>query len=84
MKILADYHTHTLYSHGKGTIEDNVKVAISKGIKTIGISDHSYKHIAYGVKKKDILKMREEVDYLNDKYTDINILLGMECNILDD
>lgn len=84
MKILADYHTHTLYSHGKGTIEDNVKVAISKGIKTIGISDHSYKHIAYGVKTKDIHKMREEVNSLNDKYSDINILLGMECNILDD
>ena len=40
MKILADYHTHTIYSHGKGTIEDNVKVAISKGIETLGISDH--------------------------------------------
>ncbi|MCC0631381.1 PHP domain-containing protein [Clostridioides sp. ZZV15-6388] len=84
MKILADYHTHTLYSHGKGTIEDNVKVAIAKGIKTIGISDHSYKHIAYGVKTKDIHKMREDVNSLNDKYSDINILLGMECNILDD
>ena len=34
MQILADYHTHTIYSHGKGTIEENVKVAISKGIKT--------------------------------------------------
>ncbi|PBH77606.1 hypothetical protein BGU53_18320, partial [Clostridioides difficile] len=27
------------------------------------MSDHSYKHIAYGVKKKDILKMREEVSF---------------------
>ena len=45
MQILADYHTHTVYSHGKGTIEDNVKEAISKGIKTIGISDHGYKHM---------------------------------------
>lgn len=84
MQILADYHTHTVYSHGKGTIEDNVKEAISKGIKTIGISDHSYKHMTYGVKIKEIYKMREEVDKLNLKYSNIDILLGMECNILDE
>lgn len=84
MEILADYHTHTIYSHGKGTIEDNVKVAIEKNIKTIGISDHGYKHIAYGVKYDSIAKMREEIDKLNEKYKEIEILLGMECNILDD
>ncbi|WP_296646410.1 PHP domain-containing protein [Romboutsia sp. 13368] len=83
MQILADYHTHTIYSHGKGTIEENVVEAISKGIKTIGISDHGYKHLAYGIKLNDIYKMREEIDKLNDKYSNINILLGMECNILD-
>ena len=54
MQILADYHTHTKYSHGKGTIEENVLEAISKGIKTIGISDHGYKHLAYGIKLNDI------------------------------
>lgn len=84
MQILADYHTHTVYSHGKGTIEDNVKEAISKGIKTIGISDHGYKHISFGVKMNDIYKMREEIDNLNVRYKNVNILLGMECNILDD
>ena len=84
MQILADYHTHTVYSHGKGSIEDNVKEAISKGIKTIGISDHGHKHMIFGVKSKDIYKMREEIDKLNLKYTNIDILLGMECNILDE
>lgn len=83
MQILADYHTHTKYSHGKGTIEENVLEAISKGIKTIGISDHGYKHLAYGIKLNDIYKMREEIDKLNEKYSNIEILLGMECNILD-
>lgn len=85
MKILADYHTHTIYSHGKGTIEDNVKVAISKGIETIGISDHGYDHLTYGIKRSNILKMREEINILNEKYKDqIKVLLGIECNILDD
>lgn len=84
MQILADYHTHTIYSHGKGTIEDNVKEAILKGIKTIGISDHGYKHMFYGVKIKSIDKMRDEVDRLREKYRNIDILLGMECNILDE
>lgn len=83
MQILADYHTHTKYSHGKGTIEENVLEAISKGIKTIGISDHGYKHLTYGIKLNDIYKMREEIDKLNEKYSNIKILLGMECNILD-
>ncbi len=83
MNILADYHTHTIYSHGKGTIEDNVKVAISKNIQKIGISDHGYKHVAYGVKYDKVASMREEIDRLNEKYKEIEILLGMECNILD-
>lgn len=84
MQILADYHTHTVYSHGKGTIEENIKVAISKGIKTIGISDHGYKHMTYGVKRKNIFIMRKEIDELKLKYPNINILLGLECNILDE
>ncbi len=84
MEILADYHTHTDYSHGKGTIEENVKVAISKGIKTIGISDHGYRHLTYGIKLDDIFRMKEEIDVLNERYKEIDILLGMECNILDD
>ena len=69
MKILADYHTHTIYSHGKGTIEDNVKVAISKGIETLGISDHSYGHLTYGVKRDDIFKIPALIRQFNPSYT---------------
>lgn len=83
MKILADYHTHTIYSHGKGSIEDNIKVAIEKGLRKIGISDHGYKHLAYGVKYDNIFRMKEEIQELNEKYKNIDILLGIEANILD-
>ena len=36
-----DLHTHTIYSHGTGSIEDNVKAAIAKGcpISLLAITD---------------------------------------------
>lgn len=82
MKLIADYHTHTTYSDGKGTMEDNIKEAIKKGLKTIAISDHGPGHIFFGIKKKNIVKMRKEIDILKEKYPEIKILLAVEANIL--
>ena len=39
-RMIYDHHTHTIYSHGKGTILDNVRVAAAKGIRSIAITDH--------------------------------------------
>ncbi len=84
MKIYGDYHTHTIYSHGKGTIEDNVKEAIRKGLKEIAICDHGPSHLSYGIKRENLKEMREEVNFLNKKYKDtgIKILLGVEANLI--
>lgn len=83
MKLYGDYHTHTIYSHGSGTIEDNVKAALSKGLKEIAICDHGPGHYLYGVKKRNIPIMRDEIDRLNDKYSgQIKILLGVEANLV--
>jgi putative hydrolase len=82
MKIIADYHTHTKYSHGKGTILDNVISAREKGLKKIVIADHGPNHIGYGVKVKNFLKMRKEIDELNDRIGDIEVLMGIESNII--
>ena len=30
--LTADLHTHTIYSHGTGTVEDNVRAAIEKAL----------------------------------------------------
>ena len=82
MRIIADYHTHTIYSHGKGTIRENVEAAIKQGLKAIGICDHGPGHYLYGVKREKIYKMRKEVDRLNREYKEIEILLGVEANIV--
>lgn len=82
MRIIADYHTHTIYNHGKGTIRENVEAAIKQGLKAIGICDHGPGHYLYGVKREKIYKMRKEVDRLNREYKEIEILLGVEANIV--
>jgi len=82
MKIIADYHTHTVFSHGKGTIEDNVKVALEKGLTTLAISDHGPGHAFYGIKRKHYIDMRREIDRLNKIYPTIDILLSLEANFM--
>ena len=77
-----DLHTHTIYSHGTGSIEDNVKAAIAKGMSHIAISDHGPGHRFYGIKREDVPKMREEIEALNRKYPQIQIRLSVEANIV--
>ena len=81
MKIWGDYHTHTIFSHGKGTIEDNIKVAEEKGLKELAITDHSFSHKLYNVLRKDIPVMRRQIEALKDKYN-VKVYLGVEANLL--
>lgn len=82
MKVFADYHTHTIYSHGKGTIKENVEAAIKRGLREIAISDHGPSHMGFGVKKKNLYKIRNEIELLRDEYKQIKILMGLEANII--
>ena len=84
MLLFGDYHTHTKYSrnnHGKSTIEENVKIAVQKGLKEIGITEHGFAHMFYGVRRKNIKKMREEIERLSKIYP-IKIYLGIEANLI--
>ncbi len=81
MKLYGDYHTHTVYSHGSGTIRDNVLSAIDKGLKEIAITDHGLKHVIFGLRPKKVVQMREEVEVLQKEFPEIKIFLGVEANI---
>ncbi len=82
-RMIWDYHTHTVFSHGKGSIEDNVKVAIEKGLSSIAISDHGPGHLSYGVKRKNFHVMREIIEGLNHKYPEITVFISVEANIVN-
>ena len=51
-RIFADLHTHTTYSHGKGSVEDNVRAAKFRGLSQIAIADHGIRHPLVGVGRK--------------------------------
>lgn len=84
MLLYGDYHTHTLYSrhhHGKGTVLENASVAADKGLKQIAITDHGFNHEFFGIRRKNIPSLQEDI--LNAKeITGVDILLGVEANLI--
>ena len=59
MRLFGDYHTHTTYTHGKSTVEENVQQAELLGLKEIAITEHSYKGFNH-IRKGDIDKIANE------------------------
>lgn len=78
--IFSDIHVHTKYCDGKNTAEDIVRKAVDIGLKSIGFSGHAYTEMdsSFCMTKEDTEKYIEEIKALKDKYTDIDVLLGIE------
>ncbi len=81
MILTADYHTHTPYSHGKNTVEENVRQAKEIGLKEVGIADHGFGHITYGIRRKALEDYKRECALAEEKYG-VKVLVGIEANIL--
>ena len=81
-KMVYDHHTHTTYSHGKGSILDNARVAHEKGLKSIAITDHGPGNFLYGMKMKLIPQMREDIKRARAEYPDVRVFLGVEANTI--
>lgn len=81
--IAGDFHTHTTHSpvnHGKGSIEDNVKAAIDRGMRAVAISDHGVGHIGHGI--PDMERYLHEIEEIREKYADrIKVYSGYEANL---
>lgn len=78
-----DLHCHTTWSDGTMDLEDVVLFARKLGERAIGISDHSGSlKIARGLSPDDVRAQWAQIDRLQEKYPDIAILKGTECDIL--
>lgn len=77
--ITGDFHTHTVYSHGKGTILENALQAKEKGMKQLAITDHSFCHSYVAMKRDKLDEMKEKIKEA-EKETGLKIYLGVEAN----
>lgn len=81
MKTDCDFHTHTTYSHGKGSVLDNALAAKQKGIAEISITDHGFSHPAFGMRRRKLDQMKADC-VTAEKATGVKVNLGIESNIL--
>lgn len=80
IEIVGDFHTHTRHSHGKGSIEDNVKAAIDRGLVAVAISDHGVSKRFNGIPDMDAYL--REIEEIRDKYAGkIKVYSGYEGNL---
>lgn len=80
MAFWGDYHTHTTYSHGKGTVMDNAVVAARKGLRQIAITDHGLRHMVFGIRRKQLPDMIADCKAAT-KETGVLVLAGIENNL---
>lgn len=82
--VFADYHTHTVYSHGSGTILENAEAAKKAGLEEVGIADHgpaNWGHIATtSLEEFDLII--DETRRVQEEIGGIRILAGTEANIV--
>lgn len=80
MAFWGDYHTHTTFSHGNGSVLDNARVAAEKGLKQIAITDHGLRHIIFGIRRRQLPTLRADCDAAT-KATGVLVLAGVENNM---
>ncbi len=78
-------HNHSTWSDGINTLEEMAEQVRANGFKYFGITDHSKSAFyANGLSIDRIYAQMEEIDKLNEKYTDFKIYKGIESDILSD
>lgn len=77
-----DYHTHTVYSHGKGSVEDNVRAAVAKGLRAVAVTDHGISGYPDSLNPEDFETFMNDVAASRAAHPEIKVLAGVETNLL--
>ena len=83
--LKGDLQVHSNWTDGANSIIEMAEQAKKNGLEYIVVSDHA-KTLAMtgGLDEKDLKKQRKEIDEVNKKLEGIQVLQGVELNILKD
>ncbi len=83
--IRGDLHMHTTATDGTATIREMVEAAKTRGLKYIAITDHSKRvSMANGLDASRLRKHWKAIDKVRGQVSGIDVLCGIECDILED
>ncbi len=83
--IRGDLHMHTTATDGTATLREMAEAAKARGLKYIAITDHSKRvSMVNGLDAGRLRKQWREIDKLRGRISGIEILRGIECDILED
>lgn len=83
--IKGDLHMHTTASDGTASILEMAEAAKARGLKYIAITDHSKRvSMANGLDGTRLRQHWDEIRKVAAKVSGIEILCGIECDILED
>ncbi|APZ94444.1 DNA polymerase/3'-5' exonuclease PolX [Fuerstiella marisgermanici] len=83
--IKGDLHMHTTASDGAASILEMAEAAKARGLKYIAITDHSKRvSMANGLDADRLRKHWQDIRKVREQIKGIEILCGIECDILED
>lgn len=77
-----DYHTHSVFSDGANTLEENIQQAIKIGLKEYAITDHAFRHRTNGISLANFQVQKRMVELYREKYPQLKIYHSLESNIM--
>ncbi len=79
------FHNHTTYSDGSASLEEMALATKALGLEYFGVGDHSQSlKVARGMSPEAVLKQHTEIDRVNKKLKGVQIIKGVESDILED
>ncbi|MBM9603638.1 histidinol-phosphatase HisJ [Desulfopila inferna] len=80
-----DFHMHTRFSDGSGTVDDMARAALKRGLTEIAITDHMPLPFInrYAIDAGQLMRYRQEIEEVRQKYSGrLRVNLGLEIEYI--